>query len=565
MKKNAILIAGIMVVSGLSTQAGPAQSNYSTDTAGDTVRNTENIDRTGDGTPVSPSHIATSSQYDPASAGSFQADSSIRGGSNEARGRRGYGRTDFDSSSHPMNPAHQADSSIRGGSAQARDRSPSSSSEVSTGDSQQSLKADSSIRGGSNEARGWRDYHNHDSATAADSQTGLNLYQGNDSDLVPQGDLSSRRSGGLDYGTAANWNASDDLMQDGTETQQPDGFVVIEFGDNDNGIAQEQRSSDNATSLNSTRDGLNAPSEASGGFAASQSGTGSSNDNSSPNGASAHVTGANLNSSSHLEQDISGEYNLDDQLDSSHPSQPNAGSNLSSSSADHAIGVNNSDPAIPQDDSFNSHRSSDIVHNDRDIPAGSSTDAALNSKVTSDQDEAVGGPGSTEVGSSSSAEAHSSNSLGSSVPESQVGITSDWENWQFKNNRAQGVGSAATGEFGVANSNGSGLSAASGMNDTQLAQKVKSTIVKESTGITDATRTEAKGIQVSANNGQVTLRGTVASERDKKAMELQASQISGVKRVDNQLKVSNPHSASDKAGDFSSGRNLEDSTDQLQH
>lgn len=48
----------------------------------------------------------------------------------------------------------------------------------------------------------------------------------------------------------------------------------------------------------------------------------------------------------------------------------------------------------------------------------------------------------------------------------------------------------------------------------------------------------AKNVDVSSDNGTVTLKGTVASKDDKKRIEDQVKDIDGVKDVDNEIEVS---------------------------
>jgi osmotically-inducible protein OsmY len=177
--------------------------------------------------------------------------------------------------------------------------------------------------------------------------------------------------------------------------------------------------------------------------------------------------------------------------------------------------------------------------------------------MTGESNEAVGGPASTEVGSSKS----------DMKPQSQVGTTSDYQSPLFKNNRAQGVGSAATGEFGVANSDhlneNSPANNDSRISDSDLAQKVKEDLVKGSTGTVGVSRTEAKNIKVSAKDGVITLKGNVPSEKDKQMLEIRAMQFRGVNRVQNDLTVS--PEASPASRDTGNGRDLENRTDSLQH
>lgn len=68
--------------------------------------------------------------------------------------------------------------------------------------------------------------------------------------------------------------------------------------------------------------------------------------------------------------------------------------------------------------------------------------------------------------------------------------------------------------------------------DRALAQLVKDTLQKN-TGMAPA----AENIQVHANNGEITLRGSVNSEQDKASIGTAAQQVVGVKSVNNQLEV----------------------------
>ena len=49
--------------------------------------------------------------------------------------------------------------------------------------------------------------------------------------------------------------------------------------------------------------------------------------------------------------------------------------------------------------------------------------------------------------------------------------------------------------------------------------------------------TNAKNVKIITNNGTVTLRGPVKSEKEKAEIEAKAKQVAGVKSVDNQLEV----------------------------
>jgi len=541
MKKNAILIAGILFVAGCATHQGgyPSASSgsgsYSYEPRDHTVRSAETIDRNAQGEPIGAMDMTTAGQYDSAN---FHADSSKRGGSNEARGLRSYGRTDYDTATQPMNPAVQADSSIRGGSIQARDRDWNTSPQVFSGSESGRVKADSSIRGGSNEARGFNrnadrsDLRSDD--TDADNRAELDMYRGAE---ARQNYNAQATSGGMDAGTAANWNPSDDLMRDGT---QAGGALSYDRSQTPNTSVW------NVEPLVPLDDMTISPQDQPSGVGTSgtyQSQSGSSQASASPESSSPDK--GNLNSSKQLERDISGNYNIENQQ----------GKRLSLESN----GQLDQNASGTFDSSFNSSRSSDISH-DQKSSLGLSTSGGQVGQITSGEmsTEDVGGPGSSETGSSSSSDSAVTSGSSDSAPRSQVGITTDQENWLYRNNRAQGVGSTATGESGVANSTDSQLA---GMNDQQLAEKVKKNLVKESTGTYSITQAEARAIKVSAHDGVVSLQGSVPTEKDKKLVEIRANEMSGVKRVDNQLTVS--PNANPASRDLGSGRNLEDSTDQF--
>ena len=53
----------------------------------------------------------------------------------------------------------------------------------------------------------------------------------------------------------------------------------------------------------------------------------------------------------------------------------------------------------------------------------------------------------------------------------------------------------------------------------------------------DSLSTNAKNVKIITNDGTVTLRGPVKSEKEKTEIEAKAKQVAGVKRVDNQLEV----------------------------
>jgi len=530
MKKNAVLIAGIMFtaagcatggqggMAGYTSGSSTASSSQLTENSGNTIRSSEVIDRGAYGEPVAPSQISTAGQYDPGSQSAFQADSSVRGGSSEARGSRDLAAQSEDSLGQPINPAVQADSSIRGGSLQSRqaaaeergysygsDYQPDQSSmSSSSSSSSKSMQADSSIRGGSNDARGLPRHQSRFHSPYPDAEPGY----GSPDDLNVGGFTGGP---GMAQSGAANSTWSEDQLNPYHTAGVLD--------------------SSTANKLSSAAPEPPAQSD--------------------------------LNSSKHLEKDISGNYNLNAQ--GSAPSSRSASSSSkalaefkdwrepSKTNDVNSVAGPNSRDSISS--SINSSTSTDIAHNP-DSGAGLPEKSGL----TGASDEAVGGPASTEVGSSKS----------DVKPQSQVGATTDYQSPLFKNSRAQGVGSAATGEFGVANSGNlnaesstSNSSNSAQMSDSDLAQKVKTDLVKGSTGTVGVSRTEAKKIQVSAKDGVITLKGTVPSEKDKQLVEIRAMQFRGVKRVQNDLTVS--AQATPASRDTGNGRDLENRTDSLQH
>jgi hypothetical protein len=531
MKKNAILIAGIMfTAAGCATGGQGGMAGYTngsstassqlTENSGNTIRSSEVIDRGAYGQPVAPSQISTAGQYDPGSSQVFQADSSMRGGSNEARGSRDLSAQTENTSGQPINPVVQADSSIRGGSVQARqgvaaergyvygsesqpDQSWPNSSINSSSSS--AMRADSSIRGGSNEARQY---------TAP-----LSRFNSPYPDIEPG------------YGS-------------------PDDLNVGGFGKP--GMAQS-----GSASSTWSEDQLN-PYHTAGVLDSSTAGQLSS-------AAPEPPSQGDLNSSKHLEKDISGHYSLNSKGSvNAQGAAPAAQSSSAQSLAEFkdwrepakTNDVNNlSDPNSRDSisSSLNSSRTTDIPHNpDSDLVP------PTKSGLTGESNEAVGGPASTEVGSSKS----------DLKPQSQVGVTKDYQSPLFKNNRAQGVGSAATGEFGVANSDhlnaqNSPANNDSRMSDSDLAQKVKEDLVKGSTGTVGVSRTEAKNIKVSAKDGVITLKGSVPSEKDKQMLEIRAMQFRGVNRVKNDLTVYKEEIPA--SSDTCRGRDLDNLTNSLQH
>jgi hyperosmotically inducible periplasmic protein len=68
--------------------------------------------------------------------------------------------------------------------------------------------------------------------------------------------------------------------------------------------------------------------------------------------------------------------------------------------------------------------------------------------------------------------------------------------------------------------------------DRAITQNVRQAITSDS-----ALSTNAQNVKIITQDGNVTLRGPVKSEQEKKEIEAKAKQVAGVKRVDNQLEV----------------------------
>ena len=68
--------------------------------------------------------------------------------------------------------------------------------------------------------------------------------------------------------------------------------------------------------------------------------------------------------------------------------------------------------------------------------------------------------------------------------------------------------------------------------DRTITQNIRQVITAD-----DSLSTNAKNVKIITNDGTVTLRGPVKSEKEKTDIEAKAKQVAGVKRVDNQLEV----------------------------
>ena len=68
--------------------------------------------------------------------------------------------------------------------------------------------------------------------------------------------------------------------------------------------------------------------------------------------------------------------------------------------------------------------------------------------------------------------------------------------------------------------------------DRAITQNIRQAITAD-----DSLSTNAKNVKIITNDGTVTLRGPVKSEKEKTDIEAKAKQVAGVKRVDNQIEV----------------------------
>ena len=68
--------------------------------------------------------------------------------------------------------------------------------------------------------------------------------------------------------------------------------------------------------------------------------------------------------------------------------------------------------------------------------------------------------------------------------------------------------------------------------DRELTANIRKAIVDD-----DNLSMNAKNVKIVTRDGQVTLRGPVKSTEEKAAIEAKATQVAGVKRVDNQLEI----------------------------
>jgi hypothetical protein len=229
-----------------------------------------------------------------------------------------------------------------------------------------------------------------------------------------------------------------------------------------------------------------------------------------------------LNSSDQLEENISGEYDVDVRSSVGTDHSSNTRDTLSSSTT--------------------SASTTDIHHDEADLNAIESAGAAA----------------SAEVGSSSSSEEFESNDPAMNRAGSPLGTAGGEPEFLYRDNRAHGVGTATSGDFANAPVNQGAV-----VSDDQLAQRVEARLTSESTGTHGLMSSEvARNIQVSAESGEITLTGTVPSEKHKDLIEIRAREMSGVRNVNNELTVTPEADAAHR--DLSRGSDLEDVTNELQ-
>ena len=68
--------------------------------------------------------------------------------------------------------------------------------------------------------------------------------------------------------------------------------------------------------------------------------------------------------------------------------------------------------------------------------------------------------------------------------------------------------------------------------DRTITQNIRKALTAD-----DSLSTNAKNVKIITNDGTVTLRGPVKSEKEKVDIEAKAKQVAGVKQVDNQLEI----------------------------
>ncbi|HEX7863248.1 MAG TPA: hypothetical protein VF773_23165 [Verrucomicrobiae bacterium] len=425
-KKNAALVAGIMFVGGCATSDAqrasyPYDSPSRYDRADVSVSSTEVIERDSPQRAIPPVDVDTSTavSYDAAhgshgatvsgtsSQSDISADSSVRGGSLDARGYDQDANNDeIEATSDPINPGKEADSSIRGGSVYARERDWNHDSEPSVGAHRENhhMKADSSIRGGSIEARGGREATgNYETTTRTDLRSDASAVFDADTDRDDFGQGSSAtwksdKAHGSVRGSS-NWNPSDDMLPDGTTETSATSYDVI----TDASV---------------------------GGAATAESGSAS--------GDSSIRIESDLNSSDQLESNISGELDLDEQ-----ESKLERSSDIDSESVE----SNDQNARDSLSSSTSSERSSDIHHDAADLNSAESNSSDINVEAAGAAATSESGYSSSEVEVEVEGDEFESNDPAMKRSGSPLGLSGGEPNFLNSDNRARGVGSAASGDF----------------------------------------------------------------------------------------------------------------------
>jgi osmotically-inducible protein OsmY len=70
--------------------------------------------------------------------------------------------------------------------------------------------------------------------------------------------------------------------------------------------------------------------------------------------------------------------------------------------------------------------------------------------------------------------------------------------------------------------------------DRTISQNIRQALTAD-----DSLSTNGKNVKIITNDGTVTLRGPVKSDKEKSTIAAKAQQIAGVKNVDNQLEITN--------------------------
>ena len=380
----------------------------------------------------------------------------------------------------------------------------SPSASVSASYSHDDISADSTKRGGSLDARGYDQDANNDEL------------EGDPDPINPGKEADSSIRGGSVFARDREWNHDSEPssgVRDAERHMKADSS--IRGGSMEARGAREARGdyeNDVDVDVHSNFQGGSATSI--GGAASAEVGKGSSSISLEEQQSEA----VDRNSSEQLEENISGEY----EIKTESPADKNETGSDSFSS-------------------ITSEGTTDIHHDEADLNAIESAGAAA----------------SVEVGSSTSEDEFDSNDPAMRRAGSPLGTAGGEPNFLYEDNRAHGVGSTATGDFANAPVNQGAV-----VSDEQLAQRVKSRLTTESTGTHGVVSSEvARNIQVSGKNGEITLTGTVPSEKHKDLIEIQAREISGVRHVNNQLMVT---PEADAAVRDLRGSDLEDVTNELQ-